>query len=67
MFCFCSKHESLLHDLSGLDQGASSPVTPESDRLHAALSFGNGSSDVSPNHESDSSYSELDSEAEAFY
>ncbi|CAF2118572.1 hypothetical protein HID58_008256 [Brassica napus] len=52
---------------SGLDQGASSPVTPESDRLHAALSFGNGSSDVSPNHESDSSYSELDSEAEAFY
>ncbi|CAF1696411.1 unnamed protein product [Brassica napus] len=52
---------------SGLDQGASSPVTPESDRLHAALSFGNGSSDVSPNHESDSSYSEFDSEAEAFY
>lgn len=52
---------------SGLDQGASSPVTPESDRLHAALSFGNGSSDVSPNHESESSYSELDSEAEAFY
>ncbi|CAN6805323.1 unnamed protein product [Brassica oleracea] len=52
---------------SGLDQGASSPVTPESDRLHAALSFGNGSSDVSPNHESESSYSEFDSEAEAFY
>ncbi|KAL0672257.1 hypothetical protein Bca4012_000237 [Brassica carinata] len=52
---------------SGLDQGASSPVTPESDRLLAALSFGNGSSDVSPNHESESSYSELDSEAEAFY
>ncbi|KAG2334761.1 hypothetical protein Bca52824_005941 [Brassica carinata] len=42
---------------SGLDQGASSPVTPESDRLLAALSFGNGSSDVSPNHESESSYS----------
>ncbi|KAF8118812.1 hypothetical protein N665_0002s0121 [Sinapis alba] len=52
---------------SGLDQSASSPVTPESDRIHVALSFGNRSSDVSPNHESDSSYSELDSEAEAFY
>ncbi|KAJ0235215.1 Uncharacterized protein HA466_0268110 [Hirschfeldia incana] len=49
------------------DQSASSPVTPESDRIHVALSFDNGSSDVSPNHESDSSYSELDSEAEAFY
>lgn len=53
---------------SGLDQSASSPVTPESDRIiNVALSFGNGSSDVSPNHESESSYSELDSEAEAFY
>ncbi|CAH2074048.1 unnamed protein product [Thlaspi arvense] len=52
---------------SGLDQNASSPVTPESVRIPVALSFDNGSSDVSPNHDSDSSYSELDSEAEAFY
>lgn len=53
---------------SGLDRSASSPVTPESDRrINVALSYGNGSSDVSPNHESESSYSELDSEAEAFY
>ncbi|XP_018476088.2 protein NETWORKED 4B [Raphanus sativus] len=53
---------------SGLDRSASSPVTPESERrINVALSFGNGSSDVSPNHESESSYSELDSEAEAFY
>ncbi|KAG2242787.1 hypothetical protein Bca52824_095360 [Brassica carinata] len=37
------------------------PVTPESERIHVALSFGNRSSDVSPNHESESSYSELDS------
>ncbi|KAL0709216.1 hypothetical protein Bca4012_016194 [Brassica carinata] len=68
--------ENLLEEVSsGLDQSASSPVTPESERIHVALSFGNRSSDVSPNHESDvspnhesdSSYSELDSEAEAFY
>ncbi|CAH8391285.1 unnamed protein product [Eruca vesicaria subsp. sativa] len=60
--------ENSLEETSpGLDQSASSPVTPESDRRHVVLSFGNGSSDVSPNHESDSSYSELDSEAEAFY
>ncbi|ESQ40433.1 hypothetical protein EUTSA_v10013570mg [Eutrema salsugineum] len=51
----------------GSDQNASSPVTPESDRIPVALSFDHGNSDVSPNHDYDSSYSELDSEAEAFY
>ncbi|KAF8115214.1 hypothetical protein N665_0029s0057 [Sinapis alba] len=42
---------------------SSSPVTPKTDRIPVALSFGG----VTPNHDSDSSFSELDSEAEAFY
>ncbi|VVB13297.1 unnamed protein product [Arabis nemorensis] len=46
---------------------SSSPETPKSERIPVAFNFDNGSSDVTPNHESDSSYSELDSEAEAFY
>ncbi|CAH8382142.1 unnamed protein product [Eruca vesicaria subsp. sativa] len=46
---------------------SSSPVTPKTDRIPVAITFGSPSSDVSPNHDSDSSFSELDSEAEAFY
>ncbi|KAG2262617.1 hypothetical protein Bca52824_069696 [Brassica carinata] len=49
--------------------GSSSPVTPKTERIPVVpLTFGGGSSgDVSPNHDSDSSFSEIDSEAEAFY
>lgn len=61
-------HKSYVQQLSVSDHNASSsPVTPKSERVPVAFNFDNGSSDVSPNHESDSSYSELDSEAEAFY
>ncbi|KAF3502012.1 hypothetical protein F2Q69_00045552 [Brassica cretica] len=50
--------------------GSSSPVTPKAERLPVSLTFGSGGSfdDATPNHEdSDSFFSELDSEAEAFY
>ncbi|XP_010452419.1 PREDICTED: protein NETWORKED 4B-like [Camelina sativa] len=53
------------------EPNGSSPVTPKSDTIPvaAAFNFDHESSDISPNHDSDdnSSYSELDSETEAFY
>lgn len=60
------KHKSYILSVSD-HNASSSPETPKSERIPVAFNFDNGSSDVTPNHESDSSYSELDSEAEAFY
>ena len=61
----------ILFKLSVSDHsGSSSPVTPKAERLPVSLTFGSGGSfdDATPNHEdSDSFFSELDSEAEAFY
>ncbi|XP_010491049.1 PREDICTED: protein NETWORKED 4B-like isoform X2 [Camelina sativa] len=58
-------------EISSEPNGSSTPVTPKSDTIPvaAAFNFDHGSSDISPNHDSDddSSYSELDSETEAFY
>ncbi|CAA7032002.1 unnamed protein product [Microthlaspi erraticum] len=65
--CGSPQNSNSFEEISSEHNASSSPVTPNSERIPVALSFGSGSSDVTPNHDSDSSYSELDSEAEAFY
>uniref|UniRef100_A0A1J3H2H5 Uncharacterized protein n=1 Tax=Noccaea caerulescens TaxID=107243 RepID=A0A1J3H2H5_NOCCA len=67
--CGSPQNPNSFEEISSVSEhnASSSPVTPNSERIPVALSFGSGSSDVTPNHDSDSSYSELDSEAEAFY
>ncbi|KAJ4883461.1 Uncharacterized protein Rs2_33554 [Raphanus sativus] len=60
-----SDDSNSFEEISADHSGSSSPVTPKTERIHVPLTFGTGSSDH--NHYSDSSFSELDSETEAFY